>query len=148
VGSGELSLELTRAIPAGLERVVGCFTDAAQLAQWWGPRGFSIPTAEFAPRSGATYRIEMQPPQGASFQLTGTFHEVDLPRRLAFSFKWVPPDPEDVETIAELSFAAIGDSTQVDLVQGPFKAEERRALHRDGWTEALDKLVELVSPRP
>jgi hypothetical protein len=29
--------------------------------------------------------------------------------------------------------------------QGPFKTEARRALHRDGWTESLDKLAELVT---
>jgi uncharacterized protein YndB with AHSA1/START domain len=146
--SDGLSLELTRLVPAALERVVGCFTDPGQLAQWWGPRGFSIPTADFAPRVGATYRIEMQPQEGDAFELTGTFREVDMPARLAFSFEWVPAAPDDVETVAELSFTAHGDSTEVKLVQAPFKTAERRALHRDGWTESFDKLVELVSLRP
>jgi uncharacterized protein YndB with AHSA1/START domain len=90
----------------------------------------------------------MQPPQGDAFQLTGTFREVDVPARLAFSFEWVPADPDDVETVAELSFASRGDATEIQLVQGPFKTEERRALHRDGWTESFDKLVELVSVKP
>ena len=147
MGSEGLSLELTRVVPAALERVVECFTDPARLAQWWGPRGFSIPTADFAPRAGASYRIEMQPPEGDAFELTGTFREVDLPARLAFSFAWVPADPDDVETVAELSFAALGDATELKLVQGPFKTAERRALHRDGWTESLDRLVELVTHR-
>jgi uncharacterized protein YndB with AHSA1/START domain len=90
----------------------------------------------------------MQPQEGDAFELTGTFREVNVPARIAFSFEWVPADPDDVETVAELSFTAHGDSTEVKLVQAPFKTAERRALHRDGWTESFDKLVELVSPRP
>ena len=67
-----LSLELTRAFAAPCARVVEFFTDAALLAEWWGPQGFSIPSIEFAPGVGASYRIEMQPPEGQAFALTGS----------------------------------------------------------------------------
>jgi uncharacterized protein YndB with AHSA1/START domain len=147
LGSDTLTLKLTRLVPADRDRLVECFVDPALFARWWGPRDFSLPTVDFAPRVGATYEIEMRPPQGDAFRLTGTFRDVDLPGRLAFSFVWVPADPDDVETVAELSFTPAGDSTEVILVQRPFKTEERRALHRDGWTESLDKLVQLVSLR-
>jgi len=131
--------------PAPRERVFEFFTDAALLALWWGPAGFSIPSIDFAPRVGATYRIEMRPPEGDAFQLIGTFHEIDSPSRLAFSFEWRPPDPDDVETVAQLSFDVIDDSTAVHLSQQPFKTEARRALHRDGWNESFDKLAHLVA---
>lgn len=142
-----LSLELTRIVPAARDRVIDCFVDPAKLAQWWGPRGFSIPTVDFAPRVGATYEIEMRPAQGGAFHLTGTFREVDLPARLVFSFEWLPADPDDLETVADLSFTPLADATEVVLVQRPFKTEERRILHREGWTESFDKLVRLVSSR-
>jgi uncharacterized protein YndB with AHSA1/START domain len=141
-------LELTPVFRAPRARVFELFVDPAALARWWGPRGFSIPTIDFAPRVGATYRIEMQPPAGESFQLTGTFRVVERPSRLAFSFEWEPADPDDVETVARLSFEAIDETTEVRLTQGPFKTEERRALHRDGWTESFGKLSELVSEQP
>jgi uncharacterized protein YndB with AHSA1/START domain len=57
---------------------------------------------------------------------------------------WDPPDPEDVETIARLSFQDSGQSTEILLTQGRFKTEARRDLHRDGWGESLDKLAELL----
>lgn len=136
-----VSLELTRMVPAPRERVFEFCVDAALLARWWGPSGFGIPTIDFVPRVGRAYRIEMQPPDGDAFALTGTFREVDVPSRLAFTFEWEPADPDDQETVAELAFEAIGDSTRVQLRQGPFKTEARRALHRDGWTESLDKLA-------
>lgn len=140
-----LSLEVIRVLPVRRERLFEFFADAALLARWWGPVGFSIPSIDFAPRVGATYRIEMQPPEGDAFQLIGTFHEVDAPSRLTFSFQWRPPDPDDVETVAQLSFDDIDGATGVQLTQGPFKTEARRALHRDGWNESFDRLAALVA---
>jgi uncharacterized protein YndB with AHSA1/START domain len=140
-----LSLELTRLFPAPPARVFEFFADAALLAEWWGPRGFSIPSIDFVPRVGGTYRIEMQPPHGDAFELTGTFREVDIPSRLALTFEWEPADPDDEETVAQLALEVTNDSTRVRLRQGPFKTEARRALHRDGWTESLDRLAELVT---
>ena len=142
-----LSLELTRRFAAAPEGGFELLIDPAQLARWWGPRGFSIPSVDFVARTGATYRIEMQPPGGDAFHLTGTFREVEPPSRLAFSFKWEPADPDDVETVAQLSLEPVDDSTEIRLVQGPFKTGERCALHRDGWTESLDKLGELLDRR-
>ena len=89
----------------------------------------------------------MQPPQGDSFDLTGRFRHVDAPSRLAFSFNWKPADPDDLETVADLSLRALGDSTEVVLTQGVFKTDERRALHRQGWAESFEKLGELVVQR-
>ena len=139
------SLELTREFPAPPERVVELLTDPMQLAMWWGPRGFSIPSIDFVPRTGASYRIEMQPPEGDPFHLGGEFREVDPPIRLAYTFIWEDPDPDDVETLVALSFRDLGESTEVALTQGPFKTEARRALHRDGWGDGFDKLERLIS---
>jgi len=82
----------------------------------------------------------MQPPEGDPFRLTGEFTEIDPPVRLAFTFVWENPDPDDVETLADLSFRDLDGSTEVVLTQGPFKTEGRRELHRDGWTDTFDKL--------
>jgi uncharacterized protein YndB with AHSA1/START domain len=142
------TLEMTRLLGAPRERVFEHFKDAALLRRWWGPTGFEIPAIDFDPRPGATYRIEMQPPGADAFHLAGTFHEVDAPARLAFSFEWQPPDPDDVETVAQLSFEAVDGSTEVRLVQGPFRTEARRDLHRNGWNESFAKLADLVAERP
>ena len=138
-------LELKRVLPARRAVVFAAFTDAAELAKWWGPSGFTIPSLDFEPRAGESYRIEMQPPEGEPFHLTGEFREVDPPTRLAFTFVWEPSDPDDLETLVELSFRDLGESTAVALTQGRFKTEARRALHRDGWTDSFDKLERLVA---
>ncbi len=116
----------------------------AELARWWGPEGFTIPSLEFSPRVGERYRIEMQPPEGDPFYLTGEFREVDPPARLAFTFAWEQPDPDDVETLVELSLRDLGESTEVVLTQRAFRTEARRELHRQGWTDSFDKLEKLL----
>jgi len=141
----QLTLELARVLPAAPRVVFRVFTDPSELARWWGPDGFTTPSVDFEPRVGATYRIEMVPPEGDPFHLTGEFRDVEPPARLAFTFVWENPDPDDVETLAALSFRDLGESTDVELTQGTFKTEARRALHRDGWTDSFNKLATLIS---
>jgi uncharacterized protein YndB with AHSA1/START domain len=145
--SDGLTLELTRSLPAARSVVFGAFSDPTRLAEWWGPEGFTTPSLWFQPRVGGRYRIEMQPPEGDRFYLAGQFREFDPPTRLAYSFVWEDPDPEDVETVVGVSFRDLGVATEVALTQGPFKTEARRALHRDGWTDSLDKLEQLLFVR-
>lgn len=128
--SGELILEMKRVLPAAPSVVLAAFSEPSELAKWWGPQGFTVPSIEFDPRVGGTYRIEMQPPEGDCFYLTGEFREVNPPARLAYTFVWEAPDPDDVETLVGLSFRDLGELTEVTFTQGPFKAEARRRLHR------------------
>ena len=87
----------------------------------------------------------MRPAGEESFQLTGELREVVPPARLAMTFEWEPPDPDDVETLATLNLRDLGHSTEVALAQGPFTTDARRALHENGWTEAFEKLERLLA---
>jgi mycothiol synthase len=148
--SDELALEIKRVLAADRSDVFRAFAPD-ELASWWGPAGFTVPSLDFDPRAGAGYRIEMQPPEGDPFHLTGEFREVDPPARLAFTFEWEDPDPDDVETLVTLSFRDLGESTEVALDQRTFKTEARRELHRNGWSDSFDKLqahVERPLPTP
>jgi uncharacterized protein YndB with AHSA1/START domain len=136
---------MKRVLTAVPSAVFASFGDSSELAKWWGPEGFTIPSLEFDPRVGESYRIEMQPPEGDSFHLTGEFSEVDPPARLAYTFVWEDPDPDDVETFVVLSYRDLGELTEVVVTQGPFKTEARLALHRDGWSDCFDKLERLIS---
>ena len=135
---------MKRVLPAAPPAVFRAFSESDVLARWWGPADFVVPSLEFEPRAGARYRIEMQPPEGDPFYLTGQFREVEPPASLSFTFAWEDPDPDDVETLVELSFKDIGRRTEVGLTQGSFTTEARRALHRDGWGDSFDKLERLL----
>lgn len=120
-------------------------TEPDELAKWWGPHGFTSPSVEVDLRVGGGYRIEMQPPEGDAFCLSGEFREVDPPARLVYTFRWEDPDPDDQETVVTLSLRDLGESTELVVSQGTFAVERRLALHEEGWTDALDRLQELMS---
>ena len=142
--SDGLWLRMTRVLPASRAAVWRAMTDPDELALWWGPQGFTVPSAEFEPRVGASYRIAMQPPEGETFHLEGEVREVDLHRQLAYTFRWDPPDPEDRETVVTLTLRDDGDGTGVELTQGEFATEGRLSLHDGGWNDSFEKLEKVL----
>ena len=139
-----LVLRLQRTLPAPRVAVYSALSDPGQLAKWWGPRGFTAPSVDFDPRVGGSYRIAMQPPEGDVFHLSGKFLEVDPPARLAYTFRWEPPDPDDRETVATLSLQERGERTVVLLTQGEFATAERLGLHEDGWSDSFGRLEQVL----
>jgi uncharacterized protein YndB with AHSA1/START domain len=137
-------LRIRRVLPASRQRVYAALTHPDRLAGWWGPKGFTCPSIEFEPRVGGSYRIAMQPPDGELFHLAGKFREVKPAARLAFTFVWDPPDPDDRETLADLALRDERGGTEITLTQGPFATEERKRLHEDGWSESFDRLRDLL----
>jgi uncharacterized protein YndB with AHSA1/START domain len=142
---GELALEMKRVIRAPRPLVFNALTEPDELAKWWGPSGFTAPRVEIDLRVGGSYRIAMQPPDGDLFYLSGEFREVDPPGHLAYTFHWEDPDPDDRETLVTLSLEDLGKSTELAFTQRVFATEGRRALHKQGWTQSLDRLQELLS---
>lgn len=144
---GGLRLRMRRVlVGAPLSVVFRALTEPQELSKWWGPDGFTIPSVESELRPGGGYRIAMQPPEGELFYLAGEFREVAPPERLSYTFRWEDPDPEDQETVVTLSLRELGaTSSELVLTQGDFATERRRALHEEGWAQALDKLEALVS---
>ena len=135
---------MTRVLPAPREFEFTALTEPRELAKWWGPRGFTSPSVELDVRVGGSYRIAMQPPDGELFYLAGEFREVDPPGRLAYTFRWEDPDPDDRETVVTLSLADLGQSTELTLDQRAFATQDRYALHEQGWTDALERLQALA----
>ena len=145
--SDELTLHVERVLPAPRPLVFGMHVEPDQLERWWGPEGFTAPSIELDLRVGGGYRIAMQPPDGDHFFLSGEFRLVDPPARLAYTFRWEDPDPDDRETVVACTLRDLRDSTEMIVEQGPFATEGRRALHEQGWTESLDRLHALLTNR-
>lgn len=141
-----LVLDLSWVLPAPRGLVFAMLTEPAELSRWWGPQGFTIPAVEVDLRPGGRYRFVMQPPDGEAFHLSGEFLEVEPPHRLAYTFAWEEPEPDDRETIVVLTLEAVEAGTELTLAQGGFATQARLALHRDGWSDSVAKLRDLVAP--
>lgn len=140
-----LNLECT--LPAPPEGIFRMLTEPSELVKWWGPQGFTIPSAELNLAEGGRYRFRMAPPEGEPFHLSGEFLEIDPPFRLVYTFRWEEPTPDDRDTVVDLSLQTADDGTRLALSQGPFLTEERLELHRGGWTDSLEKLQALAGGR-
>jgi uncharacterized protein YndB with AHSA1/START domain len=135
-----LVLEMTWVLNAPREVLFAAVSQPAALAKWWGPAGFTTPEIELDLEVGGRYRFGMQPPDGELFHLAGEFIEIDPPCRLAYTFRWEEPAPDDQETVVTLTFDSLAEATRFSLTQGTFATQARLALHQSGWTDSLVKL--------
>jgi len=140
LGEGQV-LRLSRRVRAPRERVFALLTEPDDVARWFGPNGFTILEVSIDLRVGGRYRITMQPPDAAEFHLSGEFVEIDGPGRLGYTFRWEEPDPDDRTTVVHLGLHDFDGATTVSLTQGDFATPARLELHRDGWTDSLEKLA-------
>jgi uncharacterized protein YndB with AHSA1/START domain len=145
--TAELTVELSRIVQAPPQRVFEAMTEPEQVAEWWGPNGFTCPEVRLEVKVGGSYRIAMQPPEGQRFYLTGEYLEVQPPCRLAYTFRWEPPDPDDRENLARLALQGRDGETEVTVSHGPFVTEARRELHEAGWEDTLARLATYVARR-
>jgi uncharacterized protein YndB with AHSA1/START domain len=76
---------ITREFNAPRELVFKAWTDPKNLAQWWGPRGFTNPVCEWDARPGGKIYDVMRAPNGDDFPMGGEFREVIVPEKLVFS---------------------------------------------------------------
>jgi uncharacterized protein YndB with AHSA1/START domain len=132
-------LHLEKIFIAPRESVFAAFVDAEQLRRRWGPVGHTVPRLQFDAVEGTQYWIAMQPPDGDVFHIRGSFRAVEPPGRLSFTFVYDEPDPEDQETLVTLTFDSTDTGTRVTVDRGPFKTAARLSLHRDGWTDTLER---------
>lgn len=140
-----LAVHMARVLPATRCAVFDAMTHADDLARWWGPRGYTAPSVEVDPQVGGGYRIAMQPPAGDTLHVSGRYREVERPGRLVYTFNWDAPASGDRETTVTVSLSALGDETELVVDQGPFANEGALALHEQGWSQALDRLQDLLA---
>jgi len=72
----------SRLFAAGRERVFRAFSDPAQLAVWWGPKGFTNTIHTFDLKQGGDWRYVMHGPNGADYRNEAKFLEVVGPERI------------------------------------------------------------------
>ncbi|MGE0174222.1 MAG: SRPBCC family protein [Oligoflexales bacterium] len=77
-------IRITRIYDAPVKVVWDAWTDPEQVAQWWGPRGFTITTHSKDLRSGGSWAYTMHGPDGVDYPNKTIYLEVDKYSRLVY----------------------------------------------------------------
>jgi uncharacterized protein YndB with AHSA1/START domain len=77
-------LYLEREYDAPVKLVWDAWTDPKQVAQWWGPRGFTITTHSKDLRVGGHWTYTMHGPDGTNYENKTLYHEVVEHARLVY----------------------------------------------------------------
>jgi len=131
------SLVVSRIYPASQERVFKAWTDANQLGQWFAPSDDYTTQATVDLRVGHEYRIAITHKGGNVHAVVGTYHLIDPPRKLVYTWRW---EGAPADTLVTIEFTPKGDSTEVTITHDRFADLETRNKHSEGWTGCLERL--------
>jgi uncharacterized protein YndB with AHSA1/START domain len=143
-------LVITRVFDAPRKLVYKAFIDPDQIAQWFGPVGYSVPrdSVDIDARVGGHQRFVMVNDENPSERspVNATFTEVIENELLVGSEEWdgVPGMQPPGSMYVRLEFHDEGDKTRLVLRQGPY-TEEMEGMAREGWGSSFTKLDALLA---
>jgi uncharacterized protein YndB with AHSA1/START domain len=143
-------LVITRVIDAPRALVFKAWTDPKQMAQWWGPHGFTNPVCELDVRAGGAIRIVMRAPDGTEYPMTGVFRELVESERLVLATAVDDADGNRVlEVHSTVTFAEHGGKTTLTLrtrvVKATAAAAAMLAGMEAGWSQSLERLARYLA---
>lgn len=77
-------IRLIRTYDAPAQVVWDAWNEPDQVAQWWGPRGFTITTHHKDLRVGGSWHYTMHGPDGVDYVNTTIYHEVEECKKLVY----------------------------------------------------------------
>ena len=140
------TVRLHRVLSAPPERVYRAFLDAAALAKWLPPNGFTCTVHELDAKVGGRYRMSFTNfSTGNSHAFGGEYEELVPDRRIRYGDRFDNPDlPGEMNTTIELTAVSVG--TDLKIVQeGIPDAIPVEACYL-GWQESLMLLAKVVEP--
>jgi uncharacterized protein YndB with AHSA1/START domain len=133
----DYSVTVRREIAASAEALFDAWLDAESLAAWLRPAATREARVETDPRVGGTFRFAMVGDESSTV-CTGSYLEIDRPRRLVFT--WSSPDTEHRDSMVTVTFEASASSTVVEIHQVGLPDERARDSHYAGWSDILREL--------
>jgi uncharacterized protein YndB with AHSA1/START domain len=149
----ERDYAFTRFIDAPRERVFKAWTDPKDLAQWWGPKGFTNPVCELDARPGGAIRIDMRGPDGGVYPVKGIVHEISEPARIVFTSSAFEDEQGEARLQVLNTVVLIGHmgrtrvSVTANVVKAAPSVSDAVAGMEEGWDQSLDRLAGLLEER-
>lgn len=140
---------LIRVYDAPVNEVWNAWTNLEQVAQWWGPRGFTITTHSKDFRTGGTWKYTMHGPDGTDYPNTTFYHEVETGKRMVYDHGGNDNQPPLFRVT--VTFADIGGKTEMDMIYA-FPSVEvaeqmKQFIHEAGGNTTWDRLAEFLAKK-
>ena len=139
-------IRITRIYDAPVKAVWDAWTDPKQVAQWWGPRGFTLTTHSKDLRAGGHWNYTMHGPDGVDYPNTTKYFEVDKYSRLVYDHGG-SDDRAPLFRVAVL-FTELKGKTKMEMTMTlptPEAAEEtRKFVKKVGGESTWDRLAEYL----
>lgn len=140
-------IRITRLYDAPVAVVWDAWTDLAQVAQWWGPRGFTITTHSKELRPGGTWVYTMHGPDGVDYPNYTRYHVVEPQARLVYDHGANAADAAPMFQVTVL-FHARGERAELEITMTFPSAEIARDarvfIKAAGGNSTWDRLAEYV----
>jgi uncharacterized protein YndB with AHSA1/START domain len=140
-------IRITRIYEAPVALVWDAWTDLAQVAQWWGPRGFTITTSSKDLRPGGTWVYTMHGPDGKDWPNFTRYHVVEKHTRLVYDHGASSADTKPMFHVT-VDFRDLGGKTELDMRMTLATAEEanqtRAIIKAHGGNSTWDRLAEYL----
>lgn len=148
----DATLVVRRVLKAKPELVFETWTSGEHIRQWMRPEpGMQVPFATMDVRVGGKFRIQMQMPDGEYFTAVGEFQEVEVPRRLVYTWDWEKDgsgteygEVEGKPTLITVDFLERGEQTELILTHSRFDTVTRRDSHAGGWDRIVQSFAEAL----
>ncbi len=139
-------IAITRIYDAPLSTVWEAYTDPAQAAKWWGPRGFTLTTHSKDLRVGGTWDYTMHGPDGKDYPNLTKYHEIVLHSRLVYDHGATKATPPMFRVTVQ--FTDVKGKTKMDMTMTlptPEAAENtRNFVKKAGGNATWDRLAEFL----
>jgi uncharacterized protein YndB with AHSA1/START domain len=142
-------IRIVRIYDAPLKAVWDAWTDPDQVAQWWGPRGFSITTHSKDLRPGGNWTYTMHGPDGIDYPNNTLYLEVEPLAKLVYDHGGNDARPPLFRVT--VLFAEVDGKTRMDMSMGLASAEAaaqtRQFIKQVGGNSTWDRLAEYLAKR-
>lgn len=140
------TVNLQRVLPVSPEKVFKAFTDAAAMAQWLPPYGFTATVHELDAREGGHHKMSFTNfSTGNGHSFGGKYLEFVPGKRLRYTDSFDDPNMPG-EMIVTVDFNAVPVGTELVIEQAGVPDMIPISACYLGWQESLDKLAKLVIP--
>jgi uncharacterized protein YndB with AHSA1/START domain len=163
----DIEFVITRIFNAPRILAFKAWTDPQQMAQWWGPHGFTNPVCELDVRVGGAWRIVMRGPDGTEHPAKGVYREIVEPERIVWTIdhsdlpdQWHdmvnPNRPQGqgkptLEALSTVTFEEFEGMTKLTIRTRFESVAIRDALLKigmnEGWSQSLERLAAVLRAR-